>query len=112
MTEFEYRLQEELLVLWTVTVSGYDDIDDINGECDSQDTLADVEILMENFENEYCDHTGASLVRVHGAHGWRIRMDQRRGPPLRVEPLRAGLAMPPLRQPRQRSVHGHRQALG
>ena len=54
-----------------MTVSGYDDIDDINGECDSQDTLADVEILMENFENEYCDHTGASLVRVHGAHGWR-----------------------------------------
>jgi hypothetical protein len=35
VTEFEYRPRDGVLILWHVTVSGYPDIDDINGECDS-----------------------------------------------------------------------------
>ena len=67
---FEYQPQEGVLILWHVTVSGFDD-DDLNGDFDSQDTLGDVEHLIENFEDEYRDDTDASLTRVRGAHGWR-----------------------------------------
>lgn len=35
VTEFEYRPRDGVLILWHVTVSGYHDIDDINGECGS-----------------------------------------------------------------------------
>jgi hypothetical protein len=35
VTEFEYRPRDGVLILWHVTVSGYHDIDDINGECDN-----------------------------------------------------------------------------
>ena len=31
VTEFEYRPRDGVLILWHVTVSGYHDIDDING---------------------------------------------------------------------------------
>ncbi|HTI76043.1 MAG TPA: DUF4265 domain-containing protein [Mycobacterium sp.] len=71
MTEFEYRLQEGIDVEWAVTVSGFDDYGDVNRESVSHDTLVDVETTMERIEHRYGYDTGASLVRVHGAHGWR-----------------------------------------
>ena len=52
-----------MLILWHVTVSEDHDIDDINGECDSKDTLSDVEILIENFENEHASTMACSRQR-------------------------------------------------
>ena len=71
MTEFEYRPQEGIEVEWAVTLSGFDDFADVNRECVSHDTLVDVEATMERLEFRYGHETGASLARVHGAHGWR-----------------------------------------
>jgi hypothetical protein len=71
VAEFEYRLQNGIHVRWAVTVSGYDDFDDANRERVSHDTLVDVESTMDRFERQYADLTGASLVAVKGAHGWR-----------------------------------------
>jgi len=70
VTEFEYQPEDGVLILWVLTVSGYDD--QIDGDWDEAlDTLSDVEHVIENLEDEYRDETGAALVRVHGAHGWR-----------------------------------------
>ena len=54
-----------MLILWHVTVSEDHDIDDINGECDSKDTLSDVEILIENFENEHASTMACSRQRKY-----------------------------------------------
>jgi hypothetical protein len=35
VTDIEYRPRDGVLILWHVTMSGYHDIDDINGECDN-----------------------------------------------------------------------------
>jgi hypothetical protein len=71
VAEFEYRLQNGIHVRWAVTVSGYDDFDDANRERVTHDTLVDVESTMDRFERQYADLTGAYLVAVKGAHGWR-----------------------------------------
>jgi hypothetical protein len=59
------------VVRWAVTVSGFDDDDGVNRENVSHDTLIDVETTMRDLEYGWGAHTGASLERVRGAHGWR-----------------------------------------
>ena len=71
MTGFDYTLEEGQAAAWYVTLSGYHDVEDLNGEMDTHRSLVDVEATMENFEDEYAEETGSSIVRVRGEHGWR-----------------------------------------
>jgi hypothetical protein len=73
VTDFEYLPEEGVLIFWTLSLSGYDgDVDDLDGDFDPMDALSEIEATMENFEDEYREASGATLVRVHGAHGWRV----------------------------------------
>jgi hypothetical protein len=70
VTDFEYRPEEGVAIMWLMTISGYDE--EMDGEWDEPlGSLSDVEQLIENLADAYRDDTGVALVRVHGAHGWR-----------------------------------------
>jgi len=69
VSEFDYELAEGFVVWWGLSVSGYDD--EIDGDLESYDTLVEVETAIQDLEDDYADDSGASLVRVRGAHGWR-----------------------------------------
>lgn len=68
--EFEYRPQEGVHIIWGITVTGIEGIG-IDGELESQDSLVEVEGVIEDLEADYGDESGAALARVRGAHGWR-----------------------------------------
>jgi len=73
VTDFEYRLEEGVLIFWTLSLSGYDgEVDGLDGDFAPVDALSEIEATIENFEEEYREVSGATLVRVHGAHGWRV----------------------------------------
>ena len=69
MTEFEYQPQEGVLLLWTLTMSGYGE--EYDGDFDAMELLSDIEATIENCEEEYRQDSGSSIVTVRGAHGWR-----------------------------------------
>lgn len=74
VSEFDYRPQPGFLSEWQLCVSGYDDPDlNLNGDLDILPPweLAEVEVQIRAWEDEYVEETGATLLRVHGAWGWR-----------------------------------------
>jgi hypothetical protein len=71
MTDFDYRPQAGFAINWMVCISGYDDA--IDGDYPEMlRRLSDVEALIEDLVDEYSDESDASIVRVHGSHGWRV----------------------------------------
>ena len=74
MTDFEYRPEEGVAILWVMTISGYDE--EMDGEWDEPfGSLSDVEQLIENLEDAYRDDTGAPLVLERHALGVSRRRD-------------------------------------
>ncbi len=72
MSQFEYRPQDGVRILWGLTLTGYaGEFDHLDGDFDPMDNLSDIEATIENFEGEYPAHSGARIVRVSGGHGWR-----------------------------------------
>ncbi|MFF0532932.1 hypothetical protein ACFYT3_31750 [Nocardia amikacinitolerans] len=70
MTGFDFHLQDGVLNLWGLTVSGYDD--EIDGHLDLPDgDLVDVESAINDLTVDYIEMRGAHPTRVRGDHGWR-----------------------------------------
>jgi len=67
---FDFHLQDGILNLWGLTVSGYDD--EIDGDLDLPDgDLIDVESTIHDLTLDYIDRKGALPTRIRGDHGWR-----------------------------------------
>lgn len=71
-TGFDHQPEGGVLSEWSLSVSGYDD-GILNGQIDTLPPhgLAEVEIEIRTWEEDYEDDTGAFPVRIRGGYGWR-----------------------------------------
>ncbi|MFJ2667708.1 hypothetical protein ACIO14_25530 [Nocardia fluminea] len=69
MSGFDFHLQDGVLNLWGLTVSGYDGL---SGELDLPDgDLVDVESAINDLTVDYAEMHKARPTRIRGDYGWR-----------------------------------------